>query len=149
MPTKKQVMASLEGVLVPDIRRGLVSMNLVQKVAVAKEKVDITLASAALAPAVQELLKVKVEEVVGKVGGVKSVNVSFAEVKPKIEAMIQSMTPRERAHPEIIDHSRRRRIARGSATEPSDINNLIKQFREMKKMLKKMGGGGKLKFRFP
>ena len=83
MPTKKQVMTGLEGVLVPDIRRGLVKMNLVRKVTVSKDKVEVSLASAALAPAVQEMLKTKVEEVVGKVGGVKKVNVSFDQVKPK------------------------------------------------------------------
>jgi signal recognition particle subunit SRP54 len=69
----------------------------------------------------------------------------------KIEAIIQSMTPQERSHPDLIEHSRRRRIAAGSATEPADVNNLIKQFKDVKKMMKRMagGGGGKIKFRFP
>jgi len=58
-------------------------MNLVQKVSTANQKVEVALASAALAPAVQELIKAKVEEVVGEVSGVKAVNVSFAEGKPK------------------------------------------------------------------
>ena len=83
MPTEKQVMESLEKVLVPDVRRSLVRMNLVQKVSTANQKVEVALASAALAPAVQELIKAKVEEVVGEVSGVKAVNVSFAEGKPK------------------------------------------------------------------
>ena len=83
MPTKKQIMTSLEGVLVPDIRRDLVKMNLVQKVSVTNQKVKVTLASAALAPAVQELLKAKVEEVVAKISGVKAVDISFADAKPK------------------------------------------------------------------
>jgi len=78
----------------------------------------------------------------------KGVDIDDNDFK-KIEAMIQSMTPRERTHPEVIDHSRRRRIARGSATEPADINNLIKQFRTMKKMMKKMGTGRGKGLRFP
>jgi len=55
-----------------------------------------------------------------------------------IEAMIQSMTPDERAHPEILNGTRRRRIAQGSGVEVRDVNQLIKQFREMKKMMKTM-----------
>lgn len=83
MPTKKQVMESLETVLVPDVRRSLVKMNLVQKVSAANGKVDITLASAALAPATQEWLKEKIEDVIGKIDGVKEINVSFVDGKPK------------------------------------------------------------------
>ena len=83
MPTKKQVMESLEKILVPDVGRSLVSMNLAREVSVADGKVDIALASAALAPDVQELLKARVEEAVAKLSGVKAVSVSFAEAKPK------------------------------------------------------------------
>ena len=83
MPTKKQVMESLEKILVPDVRRSLVEMNLAREVSFAEGKVKVSLASAALAPATQELLKAKVEEVVGKLSGVKAVEVSFAEGKPK------------------------------------------------------------------
>ncbi len=54
----------------------------------------------------------------------------------KIEAMILSMTPRERQHPEIIDGSRRKRIARGSGTNPTDVNQLLNQFQQMKQMMK-------------
>jgi len=78
-----QIKQSLEKILVPYVRRSLVQMNLVQKVSVADGKVEVALTSAALAPAVQELLKAKVEEVVGKISGVKAVKVSFAEGKPK------------------------------------------------------------------
>jgi signal recognition particle subunit SRP54 len=56
----------------------------------------------------------------------------------RIEAIVFSMTPEERRRPEIIDGSRRQRIARGSGTKVSDVNNLLKQFREMKKLLKQM-----------
>jgi Mrp family chromosome partitioning ATPase len=83
VPTKKQVMESLEKILVPDVRRSLVEMNLAREVSFAEGKVKVSLASAALAPAAQELLKAKVEEVVGKLSGVKAVEVSFAEGKPK------------------------------------------------------------------
>ncbi|MCX6011326.1 MAG: signal recognition particle protein, partial [Chloroflexi bacterium] len=62
----------------------------------------------------------------------------------KIEAMIFSMTPDERRNPNIIDGSRRRRIARGSGVKPQDINQLLNQFRQMQKLMK-MGIGGKMK----
>jgi signal recognition particle subunit SRP54 len=56
------------------------------------------------------------------------------------EAIIRSMTPQERRQPEIINGSRRNRIAKGSGTEVADVNRLIKQFTEMQKMMKRMGG---------
>jgi signal recognition particle subunit SRP54 len=55
-----------------------------------------------------------------------------------IEAMIQSMTLEERQNPNVINGSRRQRIARGSGVEVQDVNQLLKQFREMKKMMKTM-----------
>jgi signal recognition particle subunit SRP54 len=58
----------------------------------------------------------------------------------RIEAIVFSMTPEERRHPDLIDGSRRQRIARGSGTQVADVNRLLKQFREMKKMLKQMTG---------
>lgn len=61
----------------------------------------------------------------------------------KVEAMILSMTPEERRNPNIIDGSRRRRIAQGSGVKPQDINQLINQFHQMQKLMK-MGVGGKL-----
>ena len=63
----------------------------------------------------------------------------------RFEAMIQSMTPQEREAPEIIDYSRRRRIARGSGTNINDVNDLLKQFGEMKRMVDKMGRAGLLR----
>jgi signal recognition particle subunit SRP54 len=64
----------------------------------------------------------------------------------RIEAIVFSMTPEERRHPDLIDGRRRQRIARGSGVEVADVNRLLKQFREMKKMLKGMAGakGGML-----
>jgi len=55
-----------------------------------------------------------------------------------IEAIIQSMTPEERANPDILNGMRRRRIARGSGTEVRDVNQLISQFEDMKDMMKTM-----------
>ena len=60
-----------------------------------------------------------------------------------IEAMIQSMTKRERENPSIINPSRKRRIAAGSGTRVEDVNRLLKQFEQMKQMMKKMGAFGK------
>ncbi|MBN2654787.1 MAG: signal recognition particle protein [Nitrospirae bacterium] len=68
----------------------------------------------------------------------------------KIEAIIDSMTPAERRNHNIINGSRRRRIAIGSGTSVSDINRLVKQYLEMKKMMKMFkNGGGKRGFRMP
>jgi signal recognition particle subunit SRP54 len=55
-----------------------------------------------------------------------------------IEAIIQSMTPEERHHPEVLNGMRRRRIARGSGTKVRDVNQLISQFKEMKDMMQTM-----------
>ena len=57
----------------------------------------------------------------------------------RIEAIIQSMTQEERRNPEIIGGSRKKRIARGSGTTTSDVNQLLNQFRQMQKMLKQLG----------
>jgi len=59
----------------------------------------------------------------------------------KMEAIVYSMTPEERHRPEIIDGSRRRRIARGSGTTPQDINQLLKQWREAKKLMEALASG--------
>ena len=61
----------------------------------------------------------------------------------RIEAMINSMTPGERRHPEVIDGSRRRRIARGSGASVQDVNRLLRQFADAKKMLKQIESMGK------
>jgi signal recognition particle subunit SRP54 len=60
----------------------------------------------------------------------------------RFKAMIQSMTPKERFHPEIIDGQRRRRVARGSGTSVGEVNELLKQYKQMKKMMKDMGKQG-------
>ncbi|MCC5878688.1 MAG: signal recognition particle protein [Idiomarina sp.] len=60
----------------------------------------------------------------------------------RMEAMINSMTPKERQHPDLIKGSRKRRIAAGSGTQVQDVNKMLKQFTQMQKMMKKMKGGG-------
>ena len=57
------------------------------------------------------------------------------------EAIIQSMTPTERSHPEVLNSSRRQRIARGSGTSIQEVNRLIKQFADMRKMMRMMTQG--------
>ncbi len=66
----------------------------------------------------------------------------------KIEAIINSMTPEERRNPQIINGSRKRRIARGSGTTIVDVNQVLKQYKEMKKLMKKMKKSGKMKLPF-
>jgi signal recognition particle subunit SRP54 len=64
-----------------------------------------------------------------------------------VEAIILSMTPYERRHPEILKASRKQRIAKGCGRSVEEVNTLLKQFEEMKKMMKMMQGfGGKLPF---
>jgi signal recognition particle subunit SRP54 len=60
----------------------------------------------------------------------------------RVETIIDSMTAKERADHEIINGSRRKRIARGSGTSVQDVNNLLRQYAQMRKMFKTMGGGG-------
>jgi len=60
----------------------------------------------------------------------------------QLEAMINSMTPKERSFPDLISGSRKRRIARGSGTEIQDVNRLLKQHKQMQKMMKKLGKKG-------
>jgi len=63
----------------------------------------------------------------------------------RLEAIINSMTARERQRPELVKGSRKRRIAVGSGTQVQDVNRLLKQFKQMQKMMKKMSGGGMAK----
>jgi signal recognition particle subunit SRP54 len=84
------------------------------------------------------------EHILGMLPGMGQMK-QLAEAKPderqlrRVEAIINSMTPEERRHAEILDGSRRKRVARGSGTAVEDVNRLIKQFGEMQKMLKMVG----------
>lgn len=98
-----------------------------------------------LADFYEQLQKIKnmgsLRDLVGMIPGVgrqiKDLDVDDDAFK-HIEAIILSMTPEERRDPDVLNGSRRRRIAQGSGTEVRDINQLLKQFREMKKMMKTM-----------
>jgi len=57
-------------------------------------------------------------------------------------AIIGSMTKKERRHPDLLNGSRRARVARGSGTQPADVNRLLKQYQQMEKMMSKLGSGG-------
>jgi signal recognition particle subunit SRP54 len=90
------------------------------------------------------------EQIIGMIPGMSGLK-QLAENKPddkaidRVGAIISSMTPDERRRSDIINGSRRKRIARGSGTSVEEVNRLLKQFTQMRKMLKAMGGlaGGK------
>jgi signal recognition particle subunit SRP54 len=89
----------------------------------------------------------------GQLKGLKNIQVDEKQLA-RVEAIIRSMTPQERAHPEIINASRRKRIALGSGTSVQEVNRLLKQFEDMKKIMKQVSAmtkGGKKRrgFRFP
>ncbi|MDP6702206.1 MAG: signal recognition particle protein, partial [Candidatus Latescibacteria bacterium] len=69
----------------------------------------------------------------------------------QVEAIINSMTRQERVQPRILNGSRRKRIARGSGTTVQDVNQLVKQFQMMQKMMKQMGRGkgGRMRMKMP
>ncbi|MEK4030222.1 MULTISPECIES: signal recognition particle protein [Bacillaceae] len=89
-----------------------------------------------------------------KIKGLSNVQVDEKQIS-HVEAIIQSMTNEEKQHPEIISSGRKKRIAKGSGTSIQEVNRLLKQFEEMKKMMKQMSGmqqKGKKKgmpFKFP
>ena len=76
----------------------------------------------------------------GKMGAIKE-KVNDKDIK-RLIAIIQSMTPKERAFPDIIKGSRKKRIAAGAGVQVQEVNKLMKQQMQMKKMMKKMKGGG-------
>ena len=78
---------------------------------------------------------------VGKIPDAVKNQVTGKEV-PRQIAIINSMTPRERRNPALLNGSRRARIARGSGTTPADVNRLLKSFQQMEKMMAKFGKGG-------
>ena len=86
-----------------------------------------------------------------KIKGLNDLQIDDKQIA-HVEAIIQSMTKQEKIQPDIINSSRRKRIARGSGRPVQEINRLLKQFEEMKKMMKMMGGaqkGKKKGFKFP
>jgi signal recognition particle subunit SRP54 len=77
-----------------------------------------------------------------------NVDINEADVK-KVEAIICSMNRRERARPDILNGSRRKRIAAGSGTQVADVNRLVKQFEASRQLMKQMGGGKRGRFKMP
>ncbi len=89
----------------------------------------------------------------GKMKGLDDEQAAEAEKKmARMEAMIYSMTPEERRDPDLLTPSRKHRIARGAGVDISEVNRMVKQFKEMRKMMKqfsKMGGKRGKRFRMP
>lgn len=95
---------------------------------------------------IQQIKKMgNMKDLMGMIPGMgkalKDVEIKDDAFKP-IEAMIQSMTPYERSHPQVLDSSRRNRIARGSGTSITEVNKMIKQLEETKKMMRAVSKPG-------
>jgi signal recognition particle subunit SRP54 len=95
---------------------------------------------------IQQVKKMgNMKDLVGMIPGagkmMKNVDIDDDAFK-SIEAIIYSMTPKERANPAILDASRKKRIGKGSGTSVQEVNKLLKQFNQMSKMMKMMQGGG-------
>jgi signal recognition particle subunit SRP54 len=96
------------------------------------------------------------DQVLGMIPGMNQKMLKNVEIDDKqlahVEAIIKSMTKKERENPSIINSSRKKRIANGSGTKIQDVNNLLKQFEQMQKLMKQFGDPKKLKkgkIRFP
>ena len=87
-----------------------------------------------------------IEQLMGMIPGVKPGALKDAKIDENAlahtEAMIRAMTKREREHPEIINASRKIRIAKGSGTSVEEVNKLLKQFEQMRKLIKQFSSGG-------
>ena len=85
------------------------------------------------------------ENIIKLLPGAKKMGLNNVKIDPKkmahTEAIVLSMTPYERKHPEVLKASRKQRIAKGSGTSVTEVNQLLKQFEDMKKMMKMMGNG--------
>ena len=95
---------------------------------------------------IQQIKKMgSMKDLLGMIPGagkaIKNIDVDDNAFK-RIEAMIQSMTPKERSNPDILNTSRRQRIAKGSGNDIQEVNRFIKQFEQMRKMMKMVTGGG-------
>ena len=86
------------------------------------------------------------EQLAGMIPGMKPGALKDAKMDEKVlihqEAIIKSMTRREREHPEMLKASRKQRVAKGSGTSVEEVNKLLKQFDQMRKMIKQFSGGG-------
>ena len=94
-----------------------------------------------------------ISNLAGMLPGVGAKALEGAQIDEKqmahTEAIIKSMTPKERENPQIMDASRKRRVAAGSGTTVQEVNRLLKQFEDMQKLMKQFMGKGKKRRRFP
>jgi len=85
------------------------------------------------------------ENLIKMIPGAKKMGLTDVKIDPKqmarIEAIVLSMTPKERRNPDIIKASRKTRIASGSGTSVQEVNKLLQQFDQMKKMMKMISNG--------
>ena len=85
------------------------------------------------------------ENLIKMIPGAKKMGLTDVKIDPKqmahIEAIVLSMTPKERKNPDIIKASRKTRIAKGSGTSVQEVNRLLQQFDQMKKMMKQVTNG--------
>jgi signal recognition particle subunit SRP54 len=116
----------------------------------AKAAEKLTTGQFTLADFLDQMQQIKkmgpLQNLVGMLPGVpkelKKAEIDDREIA-RVEAIIQSMTPEERDDPSIMNGSRRLRVANGSGTTTSDVNQLLKQFKDMQKMMKMLGKGGR------
>ncbi|MDR1704595.1 MAG: signal recognition particle protein [Clostridiales bacterium] len=95
---------------------------------------------------IQQLKKMgPLKNIIGMIPGLNKINVGDADLNDKsfamVESLIRSMTPKERRDPDILNASRKRRIAAGSGRTVQEVNQLLKQFDDMKRMMKQFAGG--------
>ncbi len=95
---------------------------------------------------IQQVRKMgSISSLLGMIPGIPSAKLKGLQVDDKafdkIQAVIQSMTPEERRHPEIINGSRRKRIAAGAGSDIHQVNQLLNQFKQVQKMMKQLGSG--------
>jgi signal recognition particle subunit SRP54 len=90
------------------------------------------------------------KDIMGMLPGVKNMGMDKIDDKEllHVEAILSSMTPKERKAPKVLNGSRRKRISNGSGTTVQKVNQVLKQFEEMKKMMKQLGKM-KNKFKMP
>ena len=85
------------------------------------------------------------ENLIKLIPGASKMGLNKVQINPKdmahIEAIILSMTPEERKHPEILKASRKQRIAKGCGRSVEEVNRLLKQFEQMKEMMKRLKNG--------
>ena len=90
-----------------------------------------------------------IQDILGMLPGMNTADLDDAQIDEgiftKTEAIILSMTPYERTHPDVLNSSRKRRVAAGSGSTPQDVNKLLKQFDEVKQMTRRFAGFGRKK----